>query len=524
MHPGIDGAQFVEAQLEAALGGQPRQREVLGGCEPEGLGDGDRAVHERVAVADEGDRDAFAGQALDGERAFESGRAASGDEQVHARKLRAASGPPSGPWTVSIAGFPQSQPAVAPDAAGGSATEASFMPTNVLIAGGGPAALEAALALHRLAGDQVATTMLAPESNLTYRPLSVLAPFAAGGATDLPARADGARRDFTHVRGRLATRGPRRPHRDHGDGERLPYDILLVASGARPVETIPRALTFSGSLTDQERLHGLVQDVEGGFVRRVAFVVPAGSSWSLPLYELALMLAERAYSMWVDLELHFVTPEATPLALFGPEASREVAGLMTEAKIALHTASSRRARSPGRLRLTPGGRALEVSRIVTLPRLQGPAIPGLPADPQGFLMTDAHARVQGVADVYAAGDITAFPVKQGGIACQQADAAAAHIAAQAGAPVQPVPFAPVLRGMLLTERSAHFMRREARGAGDVSQVAGRALWWPPTKIAGRELAGYLEGLDDAAGRPSGRPVNLAVGDSGTGEIEVLSLH
>ena len=132
--------------------------------------------------------------------------------------------------------------------------------------------------------------------------------------------------------------------------------------------------------------------------------------------------------------------------------------------------------------------------------------------------------MQGVPDVYAAGDITAFPVKQGGIACQQADAAAAHIAARAGAPVKPEPFAPVLRGMLLTERTAHFMRREARGAGDASQVAGRALWWPPAKIAGRELAGYLEGLDEAAGRPTGRPVNVPMGDSGTGEIEVLSLH
>ena len=79
-------------------------------------------------------------------------------------------------------------------------------------------------------------------------------------------------------------------------------------------------------------------------MRRVAFVVPAGSSWPLPLYELALMLAERAYSMCVDLELHFVTPEAAPLALFGPEASREVAGLLTEAEIALHTGVARGAR------------------------------------------------------------------------------------------------------------------------------------------------------------------------------------
>src|SRR5262249_1207811 len=141
-------------------------------------------------------------------------------------------------------------------------------------------------------------------------------------------------------------------------------------------------------------------------------------------------------------------------------------------------------------------------------------------DPHGFLVTDAHARVQSAPDVYAAGDITSFPIKQGGIACQQADAAAADIAARAGAPIEPQPFVPVLRGVLLTERSAHFMRRE----GKRDKVAGRALWWPPTKIAGRELAGYLEGLDETAGRPSGMAVNVNVGYAGTDEIEVLSLH
>ena len=87
-------------------------------------------------------------------------------------------------------------------------------------------------------------------------------------------------------------------------------------------------------------------------------------------------------------------------------------------------------------------------------------MPGLPSDAEGFLVTDDHARVQGVPDVYAAGDVTAFPVKQGGIACQQADAAAADIAARAGAPVEPEPFSPVLRGMLLTERWARFLRRD----------------------------------------------------------------
>jgi sulfide:quinone oxidoreductase len=145
---------------------------------------------------------------------------------------------------------------------------------------------------------------------------------------------------------------------------------------------------------------------------------------------------------------------------------------------------------------------------VTLPRLAGPAIEGLPAETDGFLVTDAHARVAGVRDVYAAGDVTAF--KQGGIACQQADAAAEHVAARAGAAIDPTPLTPVLRGMLLTERWSRFLRRDVEA--DESTLAGRALWWPPAKIAGRELAGYLQSLDEDLGGVHGLPVESRVGD------------
>jgi sulfide:quinone oxidoreductase len=83
----------------------------------------------------------------------------------------------------------------------------------------------------------------------------------------------------------------------------------------------------------------------------------------------------------------------------------------------------------------------------------------------------------------------------------------------------------VLRGMLLTERWARFLRRDASGTGgDDTAVAGRALWWPPTKIAGRELAAYLERLDEDLGRVRGLPVSVRVGDAGTNGVEVLSLH
>ncbi len=304
-------------------------------------------------------------------------------------------------------------------------------------------------------------------------------------------------------------------------GEQLSYDVLVVAAGAVPVPAARGMTAFDGSLHAAKAMNGLVQDIEGGYTTRVAFVAPPGGAWPLPLYELALMLAERAFEMGMDPELHFVTLEEAPLAIFGPEAAWEVAKLLSVAGINVHTSSRVERLEHGHLHLSPGGEDLAMQRVVTLPRLAGPAINGLPADTDGFLVTDAHARVAGVPDVYAAGDVTAFPVKQGGLACQQADAAAEHIAARAGAALDPAPLTHVLRGMLLTERWSRFLRHDMDA--DESAVAGRSLWWPPAKIAGRELAGYLQSLDDEFGGVHGLPVESRVGDD-TAQVEILSLR
>ncbi|MGH3018745.1 MAG: hypothetical protein ACRDNR_01095, partial [Gaiellaceae bacterium] len=66
---------------------------------------------------------------------------------------------------------------------------------TVVIAGGGVAALEGALALRELAGDRVDVELLAPETHFWYRPLAVAEPFELGEPTrvelsELAARAE----------------------------------------------------------------------------------------------------------------------------------------------------------------------------------------------------------------------------------------------------------------------------------------------------------------------------------------------
>src|SRR5207244_3681370 len=133
----------------------------------------------------------------------------------------------------------------------------------------------------------------------------------------------------------------------------------------------------------------------------------------------------------------------------------------------------------GGITLRPGRERLEAARIVALPVLEGPAIAGVPADAHGFIPVDQRGRVRGMTDVYAAGDAADFPVKQGGLACQQADAVAEHLAAQAGAPVDPRPFRPVLRGKLLTGRGSRFLHHALAGGGGDGRASDFSLWFPP---------------------------------------------
>jgi len=223
------------------------------------------------------------------------------------------------------------------------------------------------------------------------------------------------------------------------------------------------------------------------------------------VYELALLTATWLFNRRVaGVTLTVATPEGAPLEAFGDRASATVAGLLERYGVDLRCHAIPRSAGESALELEDG-RAIPADCVVALPRLVGPALSGLPADPDGFVPTDEHGHVPGLEDVYAAGDVTALPMKQGGLAAQQADAVAESVAKWAGAPVRPTALRPVLRGVLLTGEKPAYLRADPRPHGTRSLARLTPLWWPPAKIAGRYLAPYLAAhgitVPDTSGEP-----------------------
>jgi sulfide:quinone oxidoreductase len=363
---------------------------------------------------------------------------------------------------------------------------------RVLIAGGGVAALETALALAELAPELCDTTILAPNAEFVDRPMTVREPFAYPQARRFALEALVRGTGAELVADQLAWVDPQKRVVHTGGDLEIGYDALVLALGGRITPRYKHAITIDDRKLD-ETLHGLIQDVEEGYVKRLAFVVPGRMAWPLPLYELALMTVARAYDMDVELATTIVTPEDRPLAIFGSTASAAVGKLLEEAKIDVITSAYAEIPHNGEIVINPGDHHLKVDRIVALPELYGPCVRGVPLSEHGFLRVDPFGRLLDAEGIYGAGDATEFAVKHGGIASQQADVVAQSIAALAGAPVTPEPCHPVIHGMLLTGASPLYLTaRITGGAGFSSEISETPTWSPPSKIASKYLAPYLE--------------------------------
>jgi sulfide:quinone oxidoreductase len=367
----------------------------------------------------------------------------------------------------------------------------SFISGRVVIVGGGVAGLEALIALRALVGDRVAVTLVSQDDWFVDRPLTVAEPFGLGSAARFPLPEIAAEFDAGFVHATVSAVAADEHRVSCAGGPELGFDTLILAPGARTRPPFADAIAF-GVPGSGRAVKDMLSRLRSGDVRSAAFVAPSRAGWLLPLYELALMTGrELARSEVNGAQLRLVTPEDRPLTLFGDRGSESVGRQLAAAGIEFIGATRATVRG-GDVALGATGESVAVDCVVTLPLMRGPGLAGVPAtQPDDFIPVDEYGRVEGLADVYAAGDAVDFPVKQGGLAAQQADAVAAHVAARHGARVDAAPFRPVLRGMLLTGGEPRFMRSGVPGADPDIPGAWYPLWWPPTKIAGRYLAPYL---------------------------------
>jgi len=370
---------------------------------------------------------------------------------------------------------------------------------RVAIAGGGVAGAEALLALRHLLGDRVEIELISGGSEMVHRPLAVAEPFGLGEARTVQLDALAAEQGASFIEDILVAVDPGRRVARLQSGAELGYDALLLAIGAHGVEQLPGALTYDGGPLANSAYGELLGELEAGAVSRIVFASPTGLRWSLPLYELALLTAHHARERGLDgVELVLTSEEELPLEMFGERASAALAELLETAGIEFHGSHAPSAVKPEGLGLANGA-LVEADRVVALPRLEVAPIPGVPQGPSGFIGTDLQMRVEGLDGVYAAGDATWFPLKQGGLAAQQADVAAAAIAATVDPSIPAEPFRPVLRGALFTGAAPLYLRSGVGEGAEASEAGAAPLWWPPAKVAARHLAPYLSGSgDDAA--------------------------
>ena len=371
---------------------------------------------------------------------------------------------------------------------------------RVLIAGGGVAGVECLLGLHELAADRLDVTLLSASRELVEGATALGEPFGGRRAqhVDLARLATETGSRFVH--GSMASVDADAHAISTLEGTVLNYDVLVVAVGATPRLPWGRALALD--VTTPRMLDRLRHEAGRPEVRRLVVALPPGPHWALPGYELALTLArdERI----ADLDVDLVTAERLPLQVFGPNVSEAVAAQLEQAGVRLHAGQTMALSEgdPVQVRLKPSAQSFDADVVVAVPDLLPHALQGLPIDDRGFLPVDAHGRVSGARDIYAAGDCAAFPIKQGGLAAQQADAIALHVASRAGAAVETATTTVVLRARLLTGGDDLWLRRDLLHAGDDGEVSQHSPWWPPGKVAGRWLSPYLEALHDAeAGVP-----------------------
>jgi len=313
---------------------------------------------------------------------------------------------------------------------------------RVVIVGGGFAGLETAFTLRAHLGDRVGLTLIADERDFLFKPNTIYLPF--GGEEDklhIPLAVPAERRGIELIPGSLAQARTLSKHVELADGTLVPYDYLVLATGAamRP-EEIPGLAEHAHTIWTPAQmrelgtaLSHLRDDVEAGETRHVLFLVPPGNKCAGPLYEVVFMLETwlRRHHLRDSVCITFTTYESSYIQAFGPRLDAVVVEEFHERGIIGYTHQVATRVEAGRVDYA-NGTAHTYDLLIAFPPYRAAVdYPHLPTDDRGFLLTEAGTRrVKGHEDVYAPGDGGDFPVKQAFLAFLQADAVADDIAAR----------------------------------------------------------------------------------------------
>ena len=313
---------------------------------------------------------------------------------------------------------------------------------QVLVLGGGFAALESAFLLRMRLHDQVDIRLVSDTDDFLFRPNSIYVPFGADpGSLLVGLTKPLGKRHISFEQGRVAEVDPDNKLVSLEDGQRFGYDKLIVATGAdmhaeEVLGLAEHAATIwtADSMLEVRRRFTQVRDgALRGERQRVLFLIPPNNKCAGPLYEIVFMLEtwlRRAKAR--DLvDITWSTYEHEFIQAFGPRLHELVTEEFSERGIDGHTEEIVTEVRADAVHYADGS-SREFDQLIAFPPyVSAVRYPSLPSDERGFLRTELETRlVERHDDVYAPGDAGDFPIKQAFLAFLQADAVADHICAE----------------------------------------------------------------------------------------------